>query len=375
GWNSSSVRFEVPHGRKSDPPPKEQCMFEAPGVLHRSIPELVQSEFEKPSAAQFHFTPFYESWTPPTTGKSERLYSELFSSKAFVDAHNELQDMPPEPGCSHPRAIVGLCLMSDSAHLTDTGNAHIHPFNVAFANESMYARGKPSNHSVHPVMHLPAVCLSDTDLYTFVENLSGKSRSKTNPVFTQCRREYFQGALKLLFDAKFWDMYAHGKVIKCGDGVTRRLYLRLFVYSADYPEKVLIATIRDGGGCPCPRCLVPKAELCNMGTLEDLDARANQGRIDDLARRAKVKRARAYLRKGFAPNYTAIEKELKAESYVPVENAFSVKEAGVRLNVFDLLAVDLMHEIELGVWMALLAHLIRILYAIDPGKVNTLNTR
>ncbi|EJD41141.1 hypothetical protein AURDEDRAFT_69087 [Auricularia subglabra TFB-10046 SS5] len=373
GWDKSTVRFEVPHGQKASPPPRETCMFDAPGVLHRSIATLVREEFSKPSAAAFHYTPFSETWANEATGKNERMYSEMFSSEAFIKAHNELQASPREPDCDLPRAIAGLCLMSDSAHLTDTGNAHIHPFNVAFANESMYSRGKPSNHSVHPVMHLPA--LSDTELQNFVQKLHGKGKAKGNPIFTQCRREYFQGALKLLFNKDFWDMYAHGDIVDCADGVRRRLYLRLFVYSADYPEKVLVATIRDGGGCPCPRCLVQHADLCNMGTADDLRTRESQRRVDDSARQSKVKKARQFLRKGYAVTYAGIDKELKDESYVPVENAFSVQDGSVRLNVFDLLVVDLMHEIELGVWVALLAHLIRILYSLDPEKVTLLNTR
>jgi hypothetical protein len=32
-----------------------------------------------------------------------------------------------------------------------------------------------------------------------------------------------------------------------------------------------------------------------------------------------------------------------------------------------MLAVDLMHEFELGVWKTIYAHLIRLLYAVTPG--------
>ena len=31
--------------------------------------------------------------------------------------------------------------------------------------------------------------------------------------------------------------YEHGVVIECCDGVKRRFYIRIFAYSADYPEK------------------------------------------------------------------------------------------------------------------------------------------
>lgn len=40
-----------------------------------------------------------------------------------------------------------------------------------------------------------------------------------------------------------------------------------------------------------------------------------------------------------------------------------------------MLVVDLMHEMELGVWKGFLIHLIRILQAIDPALVNELDQR
>jgi hypothetical protein len=42
---------------------------------------------------------------------------------------------------------------------------------------------------------------------------------------------------KLLLDKDFVVAYEHGMVVKCADGVERRLYPRILTYSADYPEK------------------------------------------------------------------------------------------------------------------------------------------
>ena len=49
--------------------------------------------------------------------------------------------------------------------------------------------------------------------------------------------------------------------------------------------------------------------------------------------------------------------------------------SSIKFDVFLLLVVDLMHEFELGVWKALLTHLIRILYAIGVHAVNTFNDK
>ena len=40
-----------------------------------------------------------------------------------------------------------------------------------------------------------------------------------------------------LLDDKFIEAYRNGIVIRCHNGVLRRIYPRIFTYSADYPEK------------------------------------------------------------------------------------------------------------------------------------------
>jgi hypothetical protein len=41
----------------------------------------------------------------------------------------------------------------------------------------------------------------------------------------------------VLLDDEFMEAWKHGIVILCCDGIKRRFYPRIFVYSADYPEK------------------------------------------------------------------------------------------------------------------------------------------
>jgi hypothetical protein len=42
---------------------------------------------------------------------------------------------------------------------------------------------------------------------------------------------------ELLLDDEFLHAYTYGIVIMCRDGIERRVYPRIFTYSADYPEK------------------------------------------------------------------------------------------------------------------------------------------
>lgn len=46
-----------------------------------------------------------------------------------------------------------------------------------------------------------------------------------------------QAIWALLLDDKFMHAYKYGIIIRCGDGITRRVFPRFFSYSADYPEK------------------------------------------------------------------------------------------------------------------------------------------
>lgn len=54
---------------------------------------------------------------------------------------------------------------------------------------------------------------------------------------TFLRRDLMQSIWRLLLDDQFVHAYVHGMEIKCADGVVRRVYPRIFTYSADYPEK------------------------------------------------------------------------------------------------------------------------------------------
>ena len=80
-----------------------------------------------------------------------------------------------------------------------------------------------------------------------------------------CRRELFHEAWKVLLDKDFIHTYVHGVVMDCADGIKRRIYPRIFTYSATnrkskitlyklscmliFLYRVLISTIRDKGGC------------------------------------------------------------------------------------------------------------------------------
>jgi len=63
------------------------------------------------------------------------------------------------------------------------------------------------------------------------------SKSGITALHAHCRRELFHACWKHLLDADFLEAYRHGIILRCPDGILRRVFSRIFTYSADYPEK------------------------------------------------------------------------------------------------------------------------------------------
>jgi hypothetical protein len=70
-----------------------------------------------------------------------------------------------------------------------------------------------------------------------VEYMGGKGPNRV--LMAHCHREMFHEQWKILLDNEFLEAYEHGILIQCCDGIIRRLYPRIFTYSADHPEKLV----------------------------------------------------------------------------------------------------------------------------------------
>ena len=72
---------------------------------------------------------------------------------------------------------------------------------------------------------------------TFKRTLEELGVEPKPTLLAHCRQELFQGVWRLILDDEFRQACEHGMVVDCIDGIRRRIYPRLFTYSADYPEK------------------------------------------------------------------------------------------------------------------------------------------
>lgn len=90
------------------------------------------------------------------------------------------------------------------------------------------------------------------------------------------------------------------------------------LYSLASTSRVLLASIRDIGQCPCPRCRIPLSRVHNIGTVTDMKQRKTLARVDDEVKRSKVVAAREIIyEQNFAVDNIDVELLLKEESLVP----------------------------------------------------------
>lgn len=71
----------------------------------------------------------------------------------------------------------------------------------------------------------------------FITQYTVDGKNASAPLLAHLRRKLLHAIWGILLDEELIAAYEHGTVVECGDGVTRRVYIRLFTYSADYPEK------------------------------------------------------------------------------------------------------------------------------------------
>jgi Plavaka transposase len=231
-FQMADINIQVPSGTSGIPP----GTFSVPGLVYRKLITVIQAAFSSPLASHFHFSPF-KLFHMSTSGKEERVFSEVYNSDVFIKEHDNVQraPLPPDqPDCKLEKVIVALMVWSDSTHLANFGTAKLWPIYFLFGNVSKYIHGQLNSGACQHVAYIPSLPDSFQD---FAASFCSKWGTQKRDLLTHCRRELMHGVWKFLLDADFIHAYKCGMVIKCADGIERRVYPRFFTYSADYPEK------------------------------------------------------------------------------------------------------------------------------------------
>ena len=155
-WIKTPIRISVPfHKRTLQKSPIE---FDAGILHHRKLMSIIKERITRPSIhPHLHYEPYKLFWQPNDATEPVRVHGELYTSEAFIEAHNRLQDSPPEPGCNLPRVVLGLMFSSDGTQLASFSTAQLWPVYLLVGNESKDRRSKPSCHAFEHVAYLEAV--------------------------------------------------------------------------------------------------------------------------------------------------------------------------------------------------------------------------
>ncbi len=159
GWLESSVKIRLPLDKKKMLE-TEAAEFEIGGVFHRDIIDVISSVYQSDAVKSFHFIPFKEFWKPSEDAPPERLYGELFSSQAMLDADDEICRQCLENDPDHPdleAVSVPILLYSDSTHLASFGTASCWPVYMFFGSQSKYVRAMPTSYACHHIAYIPKV--------------------------------------------------------------------------------------------------------------------------------------------------------------------------------------------------------------------------
>jgi hypothetical protein len=155
GWIKTPITIPVPFQARTEEP-GTHSYFET-NLYHRSLVSVIREKLtNSQSHPHFYYEPYNVFWRG-RNGAHQQVYGELYSSKAFLDAHSALLNSPSEKDCKLPRSIAALMFWSDATHLTSFGSAQIWPLYMFFGNESKYRRCKPSLYTCEHIAYFEKV--------------------------------------------------------------------------------------------------------------------------------------------------------------------------------------------------------------------------
>jgi hypothetical protein len=99
GWRVTDISVAVPfHSRTKNPGVHS---YTAGKLRHRCIVSIIRETLSNPKRSRgFHFQPYRLVWKRHPSAPEINLQGELYTSEAFLQAHQELQHCDPEPGCT-----------------------------------------------------------------------------------------------------------------------------------------------------------------------------------------------------------------------------------------------------------------------------------
>ncbi|KAK1216597.1 hypothetical protein PQX77_020771 [Marasmius sp. AFHP31] len=368
GWHNGFIDIPLPRAgfKQSE---DSAVTFRVEDICYRKALSVIQDDFTDTSFYSVHLKPFKQFWQPEPDAPIQRIYSEAFTSDKMLEMERDVRSRTPAD-CKHEVVVVAIMQYSDSTVLSHFGDRSIWPGYISFGNMSKYRRSNPSMFAMNHVVYVPKI--PDSFKHTYKDLFD---HAATDEVLRFVKRELIQLVWALiLLDPSFVDAYLNGKLEQCADGIVRLLFPRLFAHSADYVEKVLLASIKFLSKFPCTHCMIQKSKIHWLGTLNDRHRR-NQKREDTDDRRERIELVREWI---FEDGYSLTNKDLVAQMEETSEqfdrNTFSELLHPVGDNFYDVIVVDTMHELA-GLIENIFKQCNRLIFAEDKRNLEILNER
>ncbi len=262
GWREASVTLCLPKEKSTHTSEAQSPKFTVKNIWVRCLTEVLKAGYCDGIAQRFHWLPFHffhHARQGPDMQSKTRLYTDIYNSDAMIQEDEVIQKRArdtrdPSDGPDVEYVVGAIGVYSDSTHLTSFGTASLWPIYAFFTNLSKYLHSKPTMFAAHHLAYIPSVRdYTCSTIYTTNARPIGPQLPVTlshayeekfgeppsAAVLRLLKHDLMQKIWLLLLDDEFMDAYTHGIKLICSDGVIRRIFPRIFTYSADYPEKYI----------------------------------------------------------------------------------------------------------------------------------------
>ncbi|KAK7440078.1 hypothetical protein VKT23_016369 [Stygiomarasmius scandens] len=210
-WMESSVYIRLPKDGLSWKSEDEAPQFEIKDIHHQSFLKVIKTAFQDSQFLKFHLWGCKEIWKPADNSPEDRLFGEVFTANAFLEAEQELlsqehealrtfesdssgssdgnqpserdsssgsSDSTSESDASSyatyvdssklrsstpieaefiPWLMVPIMIYSDSTCVNNFGDTSLWPVYIFFLGLSKYLRSKPTSGTAHHFAYIPSV--------------------------------------------------------------------------------------------------------------------------------------------------------------------------------------------------------------------------
>ena len=156
----------------------------------------------------------------------------MYESDAWIELQEKSDALPVGSEGRMENVIAAIQLYSDATLVAAFGGKTAWPIYLQFGNQSKYCRAKPNLSTTLQIAFIPKLPDELQDFYRKHYNKAASAK-----VLSHCKRELVHQLWAQLLDEEFVEAYQDGVVIRCYDGVERRVFPRIITYAADYPEK------------------------------------------------------------------------------------------------------------------------------------------